>query len=57
MVQGASGWCGVDAELWLVGGQVLVGVWSGSEGQENAGLGPKWGVSLHLVWHSQYKVS
>ncbi len=41
MVQGASGWCGVDTELGLVGGKVLVGVWSGLEGQENAGLGSK----------------
>ncbi len=56
MVQGASGWCGIDMELWLVGGKVLVGVQSGLEGQENVGLGSKWQVSLHSVWHSQYKV-
>ncbi len=37
MVQGASGWCRVDMELWLV----LVRVQSGLEGQENAGLGSK----------------
>ncbi len=53
MVQGTSGWCGVDVELQLV----LVGVQSGSEGRENVGLGSKQQVSLHLVWHSQYKVS
>ncbi len=29
---GASGWRGVDTELRLVGGKVLVGVRSGSEG-------------------------
>ncbi len=41
MVQGASGWCGVDAELQLVGSKVLVRVWSGLEGRENVGLGSK----------------
>ena len=38
---GASGWHGVDTELRLVGGKVLVGVWSGLEGRENVGLGSK----------------
>ncbi len=57
MVWGASGWHRVDTELQLVGGKVLVGVQSGLEGQENVGLGSKQQVSLHLVWHSQCKVS
>jgi len=38
MVQGASGWQGVDAELQLVGSKVLVGVWSGLEGARECGF-------------------
>ena len=41
MVWETSGWQGVVAELWLVGGRIVVGVWGGLEGQESVVLGSK----------------
>ena len=41
MVQETLGWQGVVAELQLVDGRIVVGVWGGSEGQESVVWGSK----------------
>ena len=41
MVQEVSGWQGVVVELQLVDGRIVIGVWSGLEGQASVVLGSK----------------